>query len=284
MLVVCPTNHLRTQWSDAAGKIGLQLDPDLTNEQAAEARTIMERWSPISKSVWLRRASSGSARARRRCSSSMSCIMPATARTGAKPCVSAFEPAVFRLILSGTPFRSDNNPIPFIRYEQGESRADFAYGYTEAIRDSVCRPIVFPSYEGELTWLSEGREHRATFEDGLTFNRQRERLKTALLQDTWLGPVMTDAHAQLTRIRKQEQPMQEGSSSAWIRTMPVGLRNSSGVLPAPKPPLRYRMIQPPLAQSRNSPDTRNSSGWWRSTWSAKAWIFPDSVSVSTART
>jgi superfamily II DNA or RNA helicase len=37
VLVVCPTNHLRTQWSDAAGKIGLQLDPALTNEQAAEA-------------------------------------------------------------------------------------------------------------------------------------------------------------------------------------------------------------------------------------------------------
>ncbi len=119
---------------------------------------------------------------------------------------SAFDPAVFRLILSGTPFRSDNNPIPFIRYEHDESRADFAYGYTEAIRDNVCRPIVFPSYEGELSWLSEGQEHHATFEDGLKFNRQRERLKTALLQDTWLGPVITDAHAQLTRLRKEEQP------------------------------------------------------------------------------
>src|SRR5215208_4591032 len=37
VLVVCPTNHLRTQWSDAAGKMGLQLDPTLTNEQGSEA-------------------------------------------------------------------------------------------------------------------------------------------------------------------------------------------------------------------------------------------------------
>jgi len=37
VLVVCPTNHLRGQWSDAAGKIGLHLDPALTNEQAVEA-------------------------------------------------------------------------------------------------------------------------------------------------------------------------------------------------------------------------------------------------------
>jgi superfamily II DNA or RNA helicase len=118
----------------------------------------------------------------------------------------AFSDAVFRLALSGTPFRSDNNPIPFVRYEEGESQADFTYGYAEAIREEVCRPILFPSYEGELTWLSDGREHRATFEDGLTFERQRERLKTALLQDTWLGSVIADAHADLCRLRKQEQP------------------------------------------------------------------------------
>jgi superfamily II DNA or RNA helicase len=40
----------------------------------------------------------------------------------------------------------------------------------------------------------------------LTFERQRERLKTALLQETWLGPVIADAHAELSRVRKQEQP------------------------------------------------------------------------------
>src|SRR3712207_6190347 len=33
LLVVCPTNHLRTQWANAAAKIGLHLDPALTNEQ-----------------------------------------------------------------------------------------------------------------------------------------------------------------------------------------------------------------------------------------------------------
>lgn len=205
VLVVCPTNHLRTQWSDAAGKIGLQLDPALTNEQAAEASDYH------GAVVTYQQVCLAPASFQRVCKSKKTLLIfdelhhAGDGKNWGKALRMAFEPAVFRLILSGTPFRSDNNPIPFIRYEQGESRADFAYGYTEAIRDSVCRPIVFPSYEGELTWLSEGREHRATFEDGLTFNRQRERLKTALLQDTWLGPVVTDAHAQLTRIRKQEQ-------------------------------------------------------------------------------
>ncbi|WP_455370600.1 DEAD/DEAH box helicase family protein, partial [Petrachloros mirabilis] len=37
VLVVCPTNHLRTQWASSAGTFGLQLDPTLTNEQVSEA-------------------------------------------------------------------------------------------------------------------------------------------------------------------------------------------------------------------------------------------------------
>lgn len=206
VLVICPTNHLRTQWSEAAAKVGLQLDPALTNDQAAEASdyhgaVVTYQQVCLAPTIFFNA-----------CKQKKTLVIldelhhAGDGKNWGKALRSACDPAAFRLILSGTPFRSDNNPIPFVRYEEGESRADFAYGYTEAIRDGVCRPIVFPSYEGELTWLSDGREHTATFEDGLTFDRQRERLKTALLQDTWLGPVITDAHAQLMRLRKQEQP------------------------------------------------------------------------------
>lgn len=206
VLVVCPTNHLRTQWAEAAGRIGLHLDPALTNEQTVEAvdyhgAVVTYQQVCLAPSIFQR-----GCRGRKTLLVLDELHHAGDGKNWGKALRTAFDQAVFRLILSGTPFRSDNNPIPFIRYEEGESRADFAYGYTEAIRDNVCRPIVFPSYEGELTWLSEGREHRATFEDGLTFNRQRERLKTALLQESWLGPVVSDAHAQLTRLRKEEQP------------------------------------------------------------------------------
>jgi superfamily II DNA or RNA helicase len=206
LLVVCPTNHLRRQWSDAAGKIGLQLDPALTNEQVVEASdyhgaVVTYQQVCLAPEIF-----------QRTCRTKKTLVIldelhhAGDGKNWGKALRTAFEQAVFRLILSGTPFRSDNNPIPFIRYEQGESRADFAYSYAEAIQDGVCRPIVFPSYEGELTWFSGGREHTATFEDGLTFDRQRERLKTALLQESWLGSVIADAHAQLTQLRKEEQP------------------------------------------------------------------------------
>src|SRR4051812_6583925 len=35
LIVVCPTDHLRTQWADAAADVGLTLDPTLGNAQGA---------------------------------------------------------------------------------------------------------------------------------------------------------------------------------------------------------------------------------------------------------
>jgi superfamily II DNA or RNA helicase len=206
VLVICPTNHLRSQWAAAAGPVGIQLDPALTNEQAIEARdyhgaVVTYQQVCLAPKVF-----------QRACRSRPTLLIfdelhhAGEGKDWGNALREAFDTSVFRLALSGTPFRSDNNPIPYVRYEQGESLADFTYGYAEAIRESVCRPILFPSYEGELTWLSDGREHRATFQDGLIFDLQRERLKTALLQDSWLGPVITDAHAELLRLRQREQP------------------------------------------------------------------------------
>ncbi|UVT19111.1 MAG: DEAD/DEAH box helicase family protein [Nitrospira sp.] len=250
VVVVCPTNHLRGQWSDAAGKVGLHLDPALTNDQAVEAAdyhgaVVTYQQVCLSPAIF-----------QRACKGKRTLLIldelhhAGDGKNWGKALRTAFDPAVFRLVLSGTPFRSDNNPIPFIRYEHGESRADFSYGYTDAIRDGVCRPIVFPSYEGELTWFSEGREHTATFQDGLTFDRQRERLKTALLQETWLGPVITDAHAQLTRLRKDEQSDAGGlivsmdqDHARWVAELVGRITGSKAAIAVSDDPTASRVIE-----------------------------------------
>ena len=145
LLVVCPTNHLRTQWADAAGTVGLHLDPALTNEQTREApdyhgAVVTYQQVALAPQVF-----------QRACAERTTLVVldelhhAADGRHWGRALRQAFDWAVFRLVLSGTPFRSDNHPIPFVRYEQGESRADLAYGYTDAIRDGVCRPILFPS-------------------------------------------------------------------------------------------------------------------------------------------
>jgi superfamily II DNA or RNA helicase len=121
---------------------------------------------------------------------------------------SAFEDARFRLLLSGTPFRSDNTPIPWIAYDdEGVSRADYAYGYTDALLDGVCRPVTFHTYDGDMEWMSDGRRRRADFSVGLPAAEAARRLRTALDPDgDWVAHVLRDADARLTELRAGPHP------------------------------------------------------------------------------
>ena len=48
--------------------------------------------------------------------------------------------------------------------EEGVSRADYDYGYTQALVDGVCRPVTFHTYGGDMEWVSDGRVRRADFD------------------------------------------------------------------------------------------------------------------------
>jgi superfamily II DNA or RNA helicase len=53
------------------------------------------------------------------------------------------------LCMTGTPFRSDNQRISFVRYnDQGIARPDYRYTYTDAVQDRVCRQAFFSHDDG----------------------------------------------------------------------------------------------------------------------------------------
>lgn len=201
VVIVCPTDHLRTQWTRAAAEVGLQLDPDLHGGRCVEALDYLGAVVTYQQ-VALNPSAFAVAPARRRTLVVFDEIHHAAdGKEWGVGLREAFGAATYRLALSGTPFRSDDHPIPFVRYQHGISRADFSYGYSQAIRDGVCRPMYFPSYEGDLRWKSHGLERRATFFEHLDPVSQRQRLKTALLSEAWLGHVIQDAHRQLLEVR-----------------------------------------------------------------------------------
>jgi len=121
----------------------------------------------------------------------------------------AFEPAVRRLSLTGTPFRSDENPIPFVSYERGgdsllRSRADSVYGYAEALRDGVVRPVIFLAYSGEARWrTSAGDELAARLGEPLTQDLIAQAWRTALdPRGDWMPQVLRAADARLRVLRE----------------------------------------------------------------------------------
>ncbi|HEY9339098.1 MAG TPA: ATP-dependent helicase, partial [Kribbella sp.] len=121
----------------------------------------------------------------------------------------AFEPATRRLCLTGTPFRSDDNPIPFVTYEEGHdgvarSKADYTYGYGHALRDHVVRPVIFMSYSGEMRWRTKaGDEIAARLGEPLTKDLTAQALRTALdPAGEWMGAVLAAADKRLTEVRR----------------------------------------------------------------------------------
>jgi len=117
----------------------------------------------------------------------------------------AFDPAAHRVALSGTPFRSDGTAIPFVRYDRGLSMADFAYDYASALRDGVCRALVFALHGGEAEWVArDGMQMSATFDTALREKRHySERLRTMLTQEEWIGDVLMRAHLRLMSVRAE---------------------------------------------------------------------------------
>ncbi len=125
----------------------------------------------------------------------------------------AFEPAVRRLMLTGTPFRSDENPIPFVTYERGDdglqrSRSDSSYGYADALRDGVVRPVLFMAYSGETRWRTNaGDELAARLGEPMTKDLVAQAWRTALdHRGDWMPQVLRAADARLSRLRGHGMP------------------------------------------------------------------------------
>jgi superfamily II DNA or RNA helicase len=126
-------------------------------------------------------------------------------RTWGDGITAAFDAAARRLALSGTPFRSDTQSIPFVRYHLDEAIPDVEYGYGDALGDGrVVRPVFFPRFGGHMEWTApDGAQLAASFDDPLARTQANQRLRAALsLDGEWLPTVLGQANQQLLRIRQ----------------------------------------------------------------------------------
>ncbi|MDJ0769703.1 MAG: DEAD/DEAH box helicase family protein [Ilumatobacter sp.] len=211
LIVVAPTSHLKVQWSLAAHRMGLQLDPDWAPGQglARDVHGLVTTFQQVAM---------GPAAARLRGFAADGMVIldevhhAGDERAWGDGIQQAFELAAKRLSLSGTPFRSDSARIPFVRYDvtaEGDlAHADYTYGYDDALRDGgVVRPVYFPRVDGQMEWSTpSGDVLRASFADELARDQVSARLRTALsLDGDWLPTVLTQAHDRLKQIRR-EQP------------------------------------------------------------------------------
>jgi superfamily II DNA or RNA helicase len=206
LVVVAPTQHLKLQWALAAAGIGLHLDAGWT---AAEGRLPADMHGVV---VTYQQVAANPA-AIRAVAAGAFVVLDEVHHAGddrawGDAIRTAFSGSARRLCLSGTPFRSDTNPIPFVRYVDGQARADFEYGYGDALADGgVVRPVHFPRVNGHMEWIDSDGLHRShRFDEALERVAAGQRLRTALsLEGEWLPAVLAQAHERLMLVR-QSQP------------------------------------------------------------------------------
>lgn len=208
VVVAGPTTHICRQWAADASRYGIDLEPNRPNSdgpESADFHGVAVTYQTIAAGP--RTHARSTARRPTLLIADEPHHMGDQAAWGLQT-RSAFDGARFRLLLSGTPFRSDNSAIPWVAYdEDGLSRADYAYGYPQALRDRVCRPITFLPYDGEMEWVSDGRLRSADFDLVLPAAEAARRLRTALSPEgEWMGEVLRDGDARLSEVRADGHP------------------------------------------------------------------------------
>jgi superfamily II DNA or RNA helicase len=202
IVVVAPTQHLKHQWAGAAATFGLHLEPEWSAAGGfpSDMHGVVVTYQQVASDPRPLRGPGDDAFV------VLDEIHHAgTERAWGDSVATAFELAARRLALSGTPFRSDQNPIPFVDYDFDEAVAHYTYGYGEALEDGgVVRPVFFPALGGHMEWTApDGSLMSATFDDPLERTLASQRLRTALSADgEWLPTVLDQAHEQLGRIRE----------------------------------------------------------------------------------
>ncbi|KAB1660194.1 DEAD/DEAH box helicase [Pseudoclavibacter chungangensis] len=210
IIVVAPTDHLKTQWAEAADRVGIRLDPKFSNNDGAPSREyhgVAVTYAQI--------ASKPSVHDHLTASSRTLVILDEVHHGGdtlswGDGIREAFRFAERRLSLTGTPFRSDTAPIPYVTYQPDEegirtSVTDFSYGYGRALADGVVRPVLFMSYAGNVRWRdTSGEEMAAGLAEDNTKDITSQAWRTALdPEGQWMPQVLRAADRRLDEVRAE---------------------------------------------------------------------------------
>ena len=209
VVVVTPTEHLKTQWADAAARVGIHLDPGTGGVRRGRSRQFdgsVVTYAGVSLRAYAYEAL---------CNQVSTLVIfdeihhAGDTKSWGDGILQGFSEATRRLALTGTPFRSDDSPIPFVTYEESESgvrisRADYTYGYREALADHVVRPVIFMNYGGQMRWrMRSGEVLDADLGTMLTKDLTAHAWRTALSPTgEWIPAVLRAADQRLTQVRR----------------------------------------------------------------------------------
>jgi superfamily II DNA or RNA helicase len=200
IIVVVPTDNLREQWKDEAAKFGISLQTKEfgTNFKDGFQGGVVTYHLVANQPLVFRKL----------CSVAPTMVVfdeihhcADDAHFG-QGIVTAFELAKERLLMSGTPWKSDGRAIPFVKYDgQGYAVGDYRYDYPDALKDDVVRYLVFDHAKGTIKNDCTGETE--TLSQDVSEEDASRRLKKLLDSDgEYVREQIASAHRKLMELRK----------------------------------------------------------------------------------
>jgi superfamily II DNA or RNA helicase len=114
----------------------------------------------------------------------------------------AFSLASARLLMSGTPWKSDGTPIPFVTYDgNGFAVGDFSYDYPRALTEDVVRYLVFDHAKGSLVNDCTGDQEQLSH-DISDIDAAKRLRKLLSASGDYVRSVIAEAHRKLIEVRR----------------------------------------------------------------------------------
>lgn len=200
IIVVVPTDNLREQWKGEASQFGISL-------QTKEFGTNFKHGFQGGVATY-HLVANNPLLFRKLCSVAPTMVIfdeihhcGDEAHFG-KGIVNAFELAKERLLMSGTPWKSDGRAIPFVKYDtNGYAVGNFSYDYPRALNEDVVRYLVFDHAKGSIKNDCTGDTE--TLSQDISDDDARQRLKKILdPEGDYVREQILSAHRKLTEVRK----------------------------------------------------------------------------------
>jgi superfamily II DNA or RNA helicase len=199
--VLCPTTPLTRQWASAAAVLGVQLQPDAPGPRPPrDFDGVAVTYARVASDPrgWAGQVTRDTL-----------VILDEAHHLGEDLAwgtgfQQAFAAAPRRLLLSGTPFRSDATPIPGVHYDaERMAIPDVSYTYAEAVADGICRPVTFVTFDGTLSWRSGEDVIESSFETVLSGREASRRYRTAISTELpdGLPRILREADVKLRALR-----------------------------------------------------------------------------------
>ncbi|MGW6506602.1 DEAD/DEAH box helicase [Streptomyces niveus] len=213
IIVVSPTEALTRQWCDKAAEYGISLDPDANLRSPFQHPRQFVGISTTYQAVAVPGAAHDLCNALNIHGAFV--ILDEVHHTGEDKAwgdavLRAFELARYRLLLSGTPKRSDLAKIAFAKYVTGSDgreriHRDYTYGTGRGVRDFVIRRTDCRFYDAEVKEVPYGEEIAISrsLSEALKRDDVSDILRAVMAPDSgWLYELMKSVHKELMGIRR----------------------------------------------------------------------------------